>query len=167
MHPFTLCPQLDLTDTSAVYTQTLWPPCHSDRPKNPALLTAPVSAPPSPSSPALHKSSIFIRLTWTLCAKVHSNHITKPSRSSNSTAERGKPRQALVEHQRRHDGAGRQRRISSKQRFSLLFSFFETRQTQHKHTLRQSLTMYVLLLYRLGSPGNSKISLPWPLKCYN
>lgn len=120
----TLCPQLDLTDTSAVYTQTLWPPCHSDRPKNPALLTAPVSAPPSPSSPALHKPSIFIRLTWTLCAKVHSNHITKPSRSSNSTPERGKPRQALVEHQRRHDGAGGQRRISSKQRFSLLFSFF-------------------------------------------
>lgn len=26
------------------------------------------------------------------------------------------------------------------------FLFFETRQTQHKHTLRQSLTMYVLLL---------------------
>lgn len=57
------------------------------------------------------------------------------------TPERGKPRQALVEHQRRHNGAGRQRKISSRQRFSLPFSFFETRQTTH--TLSQTKSHYV------------------------
>lgn len=70
------------------------------------------------------------------------------------TPERGKPRQALVEHQRRHNGAGRQRKFSSRQRFSLPFSFFwDKTNKQHTLSLRQSVTMYTLLLYRLGSPG--------------